>query len=353
MSVKLMTENLEVIRRSNQIVDVRMLGNTKFQVTKKSGEVKTYHYNKFLEYLRSNNPEEILSKSGTNARRVLNLALHNITPLLSQYKLQIERRAEMPKGVPIIYTPSHGFKDDVACTISLIKTQAYILFGSLPQFYNTFDGIAAWLNGSIMVDRNNEQSRKTAVPKMIEAVNLGANLIVYPEGVWNKTENEITQKLFPGVYDVAKETNALIAPISYNLEGSNCHAILSDAFDITAYGRKEGMEVLREKIATNAWELEEKYSQTTRADLVNQYGNLPLMWRNYIYSHINQVDFYDTETENKAQYCSRDEILPEDAYAVFDNVLITPENSSVIAPIKQLRRTMHHEKNQTISYSAV
>ena len=46
------------------------------------------------------------------------------------------------------------------------------------------------------------------------AISLGADILMYPEGTLNKTENLIVQKLFTGIYDVAIECNALIVPIA-------------------------------------------------------------------------------------------------------------------------------------------
>lgn len=85
------------------------------------------------------------------------------------YKLHVVRKIETLKGVPIIYTPTHGYKDDLLNSMILINDPAYTLFGSIDQFYKTFDGILAHLFGVIIVDRDDEKSREVSLPKMQRA----------------------------------------------------------------------------------------------------------------------------------------------------------------------------------------
>lgn len=294
--------------------------------------------NKFLNYLKNNDPDKVLSKSGIKIRQIINPVIRTIAPLTSKYKLQVERRAQMPTDKPIIYAPTHGFKDDALFTIVTIKDNAYILFGSLPQFYNTFDGITAWLNGSIIVDRKDQESRKSSKLKMEQAIKLGANLMVYPEGVWNKTQNLPMLKLYPGIYDIAKKTGAYVAPVATHLEGDKCYSILDEAFDISQYSKKEGLQILRDKMATLKWELMEKYSKTTREELVSKSrdGNIKNYWKDYLDYLISEVDYYDMEIENSAHYVDKDESNIEDVFEVFDNVELTKENASVLVNAKKI-----------------
>lgn len=288
--------------------------------------------NKFLYYLKNNDPEKVLSKSGIRIRKIINPAIRKIAPLTSKYKLKVERRAQMPSDKSIIYAPTHGFKDDTLFSIVTIQDDAYILFGSLPQFYNTFDGITAWLNGSIIVDRKDKESRKASKEKMEKAIEMGANLLLYPEGVWNKTQNLPMLKLYPGIYDVAKKTGAYVAPVATHLEGNKCYSILDEAFDISQYSKEEGLQILRDKMATLKWELMEKYSTTTRAQLLRQSkdGDIKNYWKDYLNYLISEVDYYDTEIENSAHYIDKNETNIEDAFAVFNNVEITKENAGVV-----------------------
>lgn len=71
---------------------------------------------------------------------------------------------------PVIWASNHGFKDDGLASILAAKRNAFILFGSLPQFYNTLDGITAFLNGVIMFNRKVAASRKSAIAKAVKVM---------------------------------------------------------------------------------------------------------------------------------------------------------------------------------------
>ena len=60
-----------------------------------------------------------------------------------------------------------------------------------------------------------------AKDKMKYVISLGADILMYPEGTLNKTENLLVQKLFPGIYDVAKCTHALVVPVAIIQEGKD------------------------------------------------------------------------------------------------------------------------------------
>jgi 1-acyl-sn-glycerol-3-phosphate acyltransferase len=166
------------------------------------------------------------------------------------YKLHIIRKAEMPKDKPVIYASTHGFKDDTLNAIVLTSKPSYILLAALDEFYNTIDGILAWLIGVILVDGTDKGSRAASLAKMELAMEYEASILMFPEGAWNLTDSLLVQKLYSGIYNLATQSNALVAPIATHIEGKNCYAILDEAFDISAHEMDEGIRILRDKLAT-------------------------------------------------------------------------------------------------------
>ena len=283
-------------------------------------------YNRFLEYLKQPEPEKVVSKSGIRIRKILNPVIRIVAPLTCKYKRVIVKKSKLPKGQPIIFAPTHGFKDDVVMTVSSIPANGYILFGSLPQFYNTFDGITAWLNGSLIVDRTDTESRKAAKEKMRYAIENGANLIVFPEGVWNKSENLLILQLFGGIYDIAKETGAVVVPVATHLEGKYVFVSVGEALDIAVYKKTEGLAVLRDEMATLKWELMERYSYVTRNELLK--GKTPEeYWHDYIEHLISEVDFYDREVEDNAHFRSKEQKEYEAVCTHLEKVVPRMENA--------------------------
>ena len=92
-------------------------------------------YNAFLKYLLDNNPEKVLSGKGIFLRKLMNPVIRLFGPFTTKYRLKIVKKANLPQGRFFIFAPTHGFKDDVLFTVATIPRHAYILFGSLPQFF--------------------------------------------------------------------------------------------------------------------------------------------------------------------------------------------------------------------------
>lgn len=295
-------------------------------------------YNCFKKLL-TNNPN-IIGKGSVSFRRFINPILRKASANQGLYNFHIERKAELPKDKRLIITPTHGFKDDIMYTIRITDTHSYILFGNLPEFFNSFNGISAWANGVVLVDRTDRENRKSSQPKMERVMEFGSNMIICPEARWNHSPNVLVQKLFPGTYDLAENTGALVVPVGFHIDGDNCYAILDEPFDITKYSREEGMRVLRDKMATLKWELMEKYSKYNREDIA-EGKNLDLEWERYIESLINQTRFFDAEAEEYFYYRDKGEVSEAEVFSILDNVKATKENAKVLALTKNKKKTLY------------
>ena len=53
-------------------------------------------YNKKLEYLLSNNPDEVLSSKGVKIRKAINPLFRRLVSLTTKNKLHIERKDDLP-----------------------------------------------------------------------------------------------------------------------------------------------------------------------------------------------------------------------------------------------------------------
>lgn len=275
--------------------------------------------NKYLNYLLDNNPKRVISRKGIVVRRLISPLLRNIVaPMTSKNKYIVEKNKRLPKDRPIIFAATHGLKDDIAIGLCAAGRHTYLLFASLPDFYGTIDGPSLWLNGVLLLDRKNKESRNAAKAKMKYAMSLGADILMYPEGTLNKTENLIVQKLFPGIYDVAIECNALIVPIAIVQEGKNVYAKTCDAFDICQYERQEGLNILRDVMASAKYELMEKYSKISRI----QIGNAKMYWQSFLDDLVNQMlPFYDYEIENSSQFIDKNEITYYQAFEHLNDII--------------------------------
>ena len=283
-------------------------------------------YNKFIDRLLDNNPKKVLSKGSIRARKIISPVLRFAIPFVTpNSKLKVLRRAKLPKQ-PVLFAPTHGFREDIEHTVVMAKRQAYVLNGSLTQLYRSIDGITSWLAGVIPIDRTKKESRASAKKKIVYALELGASVIMYPEGTWNKSPNQLMSGFFPGIYDVAKESGALVVPIATYRNGKKAYGIMEEAFDICAYDRETGLRVLRDKLATMQYEMMEQYGQAKRTDFPYR-AKADAYWKQCVDELMSQVKYYDYDVELHTKYVDKTVTSPEEAFAFLKTLEVKKENA--------------------------
>lgn len=85
------------------------------------------------------------------------------------------------------------------------KTIAKKEFAKMPLF--------GWIYalGSVLVDRKSEQSRKQSFAKMKQALSLGLDMVIYPEGTRNRTSLPL-KPFHEGAFRLAVETGVPVVP---------------------------------------------------------------------------------------------------------------------------------------------
>jgi len=163
--------------------------------------------------------------------------------------------------------------------------------------------------------------------KMQRAMSFGANGLVFPEGAWNLQDSLLVMKLFGGIYDLAKSTDAWVMPVATHVEGKTCHAILDEPFNITAYSKIEGMLMLRDKMATLKYELMETYSSYARTDLESNGKTLQQTWEETKQKLIAEPKFLLTPEHELYRYIDRSVIEPSEAFAHLEQISLSPKTA--------------------------
>lgn len=293
-------------------------------------------YNKFLEYLMSNNPEDVVSKQGLIIRKAISPVYRSVVNVTTSNKFHIEKESKLHLKRPIIFASTHGFRDDVALAIKTAGKHAYVLYGSIPDFYYSIDGIALWINGVVIVDRKDKKSRAAALEKMSRVIDLGGNMLIFPEGVWNKSKNELVLKLFPGVYKLAKQKNAIIVPIASIQVDNNCYSKRMAPIDITKYDEEEALYYLRNTLATGKLDLMMRYANISWDDVSSKD-----YWKNYIDNLISTANgLYDYEIENSAEYIDKDIINEKEVFEPLDKINVNTSNAHVFSKTSNICKKM-------------
>lgn len=311
-----------------------------------------------LSYLLTADAETAISPKGIERRRQFNSIIKALGPLFLSNPQVFENRnflqnpdcsepfpdsKIMLPSEPVIWASNHGFKDDTLASVLAAQRHAYILFGSLPQFYNTFDGITAWLNGVAMANRKVPASKKASIAKAVRAINCGADLIVFPEGVWNKSPNALLIDLWPGIYRIACETGAKVVPVAHylrdNIAAKNnpIHTVIDDPIRIDDLPERAALDYIRDVLATWYYLMMEAYGNSTREEILRGEATAARAWEKQLQERVNTVARYDEEIELCADYRPKWKVTPQQAWrAIADVTDLTRQNVGHVLYARQL-----------------
>lgn len=312
-----------------------------------------------LGFLLDPKDMSIFSKNSIKNRTLFNTLVRKVGPKILKTRQVIEDRKELASDYfdvedlnipdePVIFVSNHGFRDDILGSLIAADRQAYLMFGSLPQFYNEIEGPLIYGNGVILVNRGVKESRKASIEKCKKVLENGCSVLMFPEGVWNKSPNKLSLPLWRGAYELAKQTGAKIVPIVHYIKDPTLttakkdnpfHTVIDNPIDINGKSEQEVLELISEKFNTWHFLMMEKYGKSTREELLNGFDNSQEAWDEQLRLRLLTADKYDSVIETKADYRPREVVLPEDAFSAIANLEITPQNASDVIAAKKLVKT--------------
>lgn len=349
---------------------------------------KQFFFNmKYIGYLLDENPEAVLSQTGVNFRKNITAKLvkavgaptmsskqffENRKALLSGNEYDVDEKIEIPDE-PVIWVPNHHFKDDAMATIQSARP-FYFMFGSLPLYFNSFDGVLTYLVGAILINRKNKNSKRAALKKASVAIDYGADLFWATEATHNKTANSLMLEQWDGVYRLACEKGNKVMPVSHYLVDPT-HSIISDKInpihtvvdnpiDLTKFpSEKAALSYLRDVISSWYYLMMEKYGKMSREELFHlyeqraiNYGVAPeeLIEKPLTAAEIgtlynmdlrSTVSNYDTSAEIISDYHDKSIAKPEEVFSPIANIK-SPVCSSNVLEAKKLVRERTYEDYQ-------
>lgn len=184
------------------------------------------------------------------------------------YKVIIEQPCNLLPGKPVIYAANHFCFADTPIMGRITPKRSYILLGK--QRLGFSDWIYFMLNGVIFVDRKDKEDMAASKQAMSAYLNNGRSIVMFPEGTWNLTENQLMLPMKWGIIDIAKETGAQIIPtvLEYDREKKKCFV----RFDVPMVfapedSKAEAIVALRDTLATMRWDFWERNGTFSRASL--------------------------------------------------------------------------------------
>lgn len=253
-----------------------------------------------LDYLLNDEVEKTLSEKGIKVRKILAPILRFGYGYTTDYKLKVDSREKLThseKGK--IFIVNHRQGDDMVLSAKVIAKSGYFVFGNKTLALESLsNGYGLWAYGMILLDRDNNKSRKSCYEKMKYVLEHGGNIIIFPEGYWNladngqrdkrnvaddhNSENWLIQDFNIGAIRLAKETGCEIVPtvLHYDEIGKKrCYAKRGKPIKVEKNDDifEKKYQIL-ETMTTMYWDLMSKYSSYCRKKLEEDGMTLKEQW---------------------------------------------------------------------------
>lgn len=236
------------------------------------------------------------------------------------YQVIIEHPCCLLPNKPVIYAVNHFCFADTPIMGRITPRRSYILLGK--QRLGFSDWLYFILNGVIFVDRKDKEDMAASKQAMSAYLHIGRSIVMFPEGTWNLTENQLMLPMKWGIIDIAKETGAQIIStvLEYDREKKRCFVRFDVPMVFTPEDSKaEAIIALRDTLATMRWEFLERNGTFSRAGL-----DVAVKRKQLFYS-VEEYPPIDWEYENSCIYHPYTE--PKDTFAHLDQLIPCRENA--------------------------
>ena len=157
--------------------------------------------------------DNFTSDFGINIRRLVNTPWRAILKCCTKRRIVLENYPHLDKDKPYIFVANHSFDEDAISVLASIDRNVYMLQGTTDQTLHNPVFLAMWANGMIYVNRLDAESRKAAIEKMKRILRMGSSVVLFAEGGYNNTENQLIQPLFSSPYILCKELGVKVVPL--------------------------------------------------------------------------------------------------------------------------------------------
>ena len=203
--------------------------------------------------------------------RSLRDAFHPVLMALARssmkYRLVVENRCDPLPGRPILFAGNHYCGMDITAACNAIPGRVQVVAGKQPLHF--VDEFFLKVNGTIFVDRLNREDTAACKRVMAARLRAGQNVLIFPEGTSNVSDALPMYPMKWGIIQVSQQTGAQIVPLilRYDREALVCHVRFLPPMRPEGMTKAEGIQALRDTMASARWEDFERNGLHSRRDL--------------------------------------------------------------------------------------
>ena len=281
------------------------------------------------------------------SRRILN------NQTLTIYDKKNKQKMIKEQERPIIFAVTHTGKYDIEIVNEAIKKSYYLLSDDEEYMYRTIDGFITDWNGVIYVDSDYDKvtpdnpvsDTQVALETSIKVLKAGANIMWYPESIWNLSPNLLVLGCKYGIIKAAVESNAVILPIAIDQRGEKDkdfyvnigNFIYPENLKIKDINDKkrqiEAVNELRDILATLKWEIWESFKVESREAITDDY------YEKFIEKKISEWPFFTIGAIRKREYTPSSIVPEEEAFEHLNNINYNLNNAFLMkSKMKQYKK---------------
>lgn len=242
----------------------------------------------------------------------ITVQLMKIERAFLRHSLKVIGDERIATSKPKIYAVTHIGRYDIETSIEAIKENAFFVWGDPGKLYKSPEKLLLNMIGMIFVDTDNKEDRQISLQTMIKLLKQNGNIIIFPEGAWNITENEPVTKLYTGAIEAAILGGAEIIPVAIDHYGADYYVNIGrniDCSNMKLEDKREESDKLRDILSTLKWQIWEEYGAGSRADFSEDYSEIFL---NEIMKESDNG--YTIEEINRTRFKDKNITTPEEAF---------------------------------------
>lgn len=288
---------------------MNVLGKEQQKLYEKGISAKEYEMREkaFLElYYRYRKKEEssFFSKLSLRQRLLLHpiiLAVYKIKNRLGGFTYRIVKDASSETNRPIIFAITHVGKFDIEVVSEAIKKHYYLLSGDYEHLQGTIDAPFLAANGVIYFNETVKTDRRQATERMVAHLKSGGNLMYFPEGTWNLSENLPVLPCYWGIVEIAQRGNAVVIPVAAEQYGKHFEICIGNNMELGVYGssaqeKSRAIQNIRDSLATLKWEIWEARAICQRKTIRDSE------WKDYLDARFKEWTYFDLSYVDELVY---------------------------------------------------
>lgn len=223
-----------------------------------------------------------------------------------------------------IYACTHVGRYDIETAFEVISGSCFLFMGDPGEIYKRPGGLMLWMNGILFTDTFDKKDRHIGKENCVKVLNQGGNVLIYPEGAWNISENQLVMPLFTGTAEMAIRTGAEIIPIAIEQYGKEYYVNIGRNISADGYALDDKQvltDALRDTLCTLKWEIMTHIPSLDRATMPSNAADL------FLDSIMSQTENgYTVEEIIRTRYHVKTP-SPQEAFAHLKQITPTADNA--------------------------